>query len=163
MTSERGTLELNREGRSPGSATFSMEFEMVVAVPARGEAGRTNAGVSTTGGPVTPTRSTRAAAEGAKSPRVAATRPVPHEWGVASEGPPPQTSEGETMGIKDKVANAAAEVAGKAKKTIGRVADDPDLEARGAAEETVAKGKRIVEQVKDSAEQTATKIRKIAT
>ena len=67
------------------------------------------------------------------------------------------------MGIKDKVANAAAEVAGKAKKTIGRVADDPDLEARGAAEETVAKGKRIVEQVNDSAEQTATKIRKIAT
>jgi uncharacterized protein YjbJ (UPF0337 family) len=66
------------------------------------------------------------------------------------------------MGIKEKISHAADEVAGKAKKTVGKVTGDRDLEAQGAADETVAKGKRIVEQVKDSATQTAAKIKKIA-
>ena len=66
------------------------------------------------------------------------------------------------MGIKDKISNAADEVAGKAKKTVGKVTGDRDLEAQGAVDETVAKGKRIVEQVRDSAAQTVQKIKKIA-
>lgn len=66
------------------------------------------------------------------------------------------------MGIKDKISHAADEVAGKAKKTVGKVTGDRDLEAHGAADETVAKGKRIVEQVKDSAVHTVAKIKKIA-
>ena len=66
------------------------------------------------------------------------------------------------MGIGDKISNAAEEAAGKAKRTIGRVTGNRDLEAEGAADQTVAKGKKIVEKVKDSGARAVKKIKKIA-
>lgn len=81
---------------------------------------------------------------------------------MGPEGAASPDDEGDMMSIKDKISHAAEEVAGKAKKSVGKATGDRDLEAQGATDEAVAKGKRIVDQVKDSAVHTVAKIKKIA-
>ena len=65
------------------------------------------------------------------------------------------------MGIGDKISNAAEEAAGKAKETVGRVSGKRRLEAEGAVEQLAAKGKKVVEHVKDSATHAVEEIKKI--
>jgi uncharacterized protein YjbJ (UPF0337 family) len=54
-----------------------------------------------------------------------------------------------TMGFDDKVKNAAAEVAGKAKEWIGDKTDNEQLESAGKFDQASAKTKQAVEAVKD--------------
>ena len=53
------------------------------------------------------------------------------------------------MGIGDKIANKAQEVAGKVKEGIGDATDNERLQAEGAAEQASAKAKQAGEAVKD--------------
>jgi len=54
-----------------------------------------------------------------------------------------------TMGFEDKIKNAAAEVAGKAKEWVGDKTDNEQLEAEGKFDQASAKTKQAVEAVKD--------------
>ncbi|MFT0762288.1 CsbD family protein [Scrofimicrobium sp. R131] len=53
------------------------------------------------------------------------------------------------MTIKDKFEAEAEELKGKATEAIGRVTKDDEKIGKGEAEQLVAKGKKVAEQVKD--------------
>ena len=55
------------------------------------------------------------------------------------------------MGLKDKFSNAAEDVAGKVKETVGNVGGDKDLEAEGQGDQASAGVKKAGENVKDAA------------
>lgn len=54
------------------------------------------------------------------------------------------------MGFDDKVKNAAADVAGKAKEATGKVTDNERLEAEGKADQVGADAREAGENVKDA-------------
>ena len=54
------------------------------------------------------------------------------------------------MGFDDKVKNAAADVAGKAKEATGKVTDNERLEAEGKADQVGADARKAGENVKDA-------------
>ena len=53
------------------------------------------------------------------------------------------------MGIDDKIDNKAEEFGGKAKETVGRATDDPDLEAEGQVDQSKSHLKQAGEKIKD--------------
>ncbi|QHC67584.1 CsbD family protein [Rathayibacter oskolensis] len=53
------------------------------------------------------------------------------------------------MGADDKIRNAAENLVGKAKETVGKLTDNERLEAEGRADQTGAKAKKVGEDVKD--------------
>ena len=54
------------------------------------------------------------------------------------------------MGLDDKIKNAAEDIAGKAKETIGKVTNNERLEAEGKADQVKADTKKAGENVKDT-------------
>ncbi|OAN33428.1 CsbD family protein [Microbacterium sp. H83] len=54
------------------------------------------------------------------------------------------------MGLDDKIKNAAQDIAGKAKETVGKVTDNERLEAEGKADQAKADVKKASENVKDA-------------
>ncbi|KAA0961815.1 MULTISPECIES: CsbD family protein [Microbacterium] len=54
------------------------------------------------------------------------------------------------MGLDDKIKNAAQDLAGKAKETVGKVTDNEKLEAEGRADQAKANVKKAGENVKDA-------------
>ncbi|WP_341935871.1 CsbD family protein [Microbacterium sp. LWO14-1.2] len=54
------------------------------------------------------------------------------------------------MGLDDKIKNAAQDIAGKAKETVGKVTDNEKLEAEGKADQVKADAKKAGENVKDA-------------
>ncbi len=54
------------------------------------------------------------------------------------------------MGISDKAKNAAEDLVGKVKETVGEKTDDKSLQAEGKADQAKASGKSKVEDVKDA-------------
>ena len=54
------------------------------------------------------------------------------------------------MGLEDKIGNAAQDLGGKAKEAAGKATDNPDLEARGDADQASASAKKVGEDVKDA-------------
>jgi uncharacterized protein YjbJ (UPF0337 family) len=56
-----------------------------------------------------------------------------------------------TMGLDDKIKNAAEEAAGKVKEKTGEATGDRDLQAEGAGEQASANVKQAGEKVKDAA------------
>lgn len=53
------------------------------------------------------------------------------------------------MGADDKIRNAAENLVGKAKETVGKLTDNERLEAEGQADQTKAQAKKVGEDVKD--------------
>jgi len=53
------------------------------------------------------------------------------------------------MGLDDKIKNAAQDIAGKAKETIGDRKGDDSLRAEGQKDQTAASAKKTGEDVKD--------------
>ncbi|MWV50972.1 CsbD family protein [Rathayibacter sp. VKM Ac-2803] len=53
------------------------------------------------------------------------------------------------MGADDKIRNAAENLVGKAKETVGKLTDNERLEAEGQADQTKASAKKVGEDVKD--------------
>ena len=53
------------------------------------------------------------------------------------------------MSASDKIKNAAEELAGKAKETVGNVTNNDELVAEGKADQTKASAKKVGEDVKD--------------
>jgi uncharacterized protein YjbJ (UPF0337 family) len=58
--------------------------------------------------------------------------------------------EEDTMGLDDKISNAAEKVTGKAKEAAGRASDDERLEAEGRGDQSKADLKDAGEKVKDA-------------
>ncbi|MCM3779679.1 MULTISPECIES: CsbD family protein [Microbacterium] len=54
------------------------------------------------------------------------------------------------MGLDDKIKNAAQDIAGKAKETVGKLTDNDKLEAEGKADQVKADAKKAGENVKDA-------------
>ncbi|MFL2000038.1 CsbD family protein [Microbacterium sp. A1-JK] len=54
------------------------------------------------------------------------------------------------MGLDDKIKNAAEDIAGKAKETIGKATNNERLEAEGKADQVKADAKKAGEDVKDT-------------
>jgi uncharacterized protein YjbJ (UPF0337 family) len=54
------------------------------------------------------------------------------------------------MSAENKANNKMTEMKGKAKKTVGRVTDDRDLEAEGRVEQSEGSLKQAAEKVKDA-------------
>ncbi|MFG6446500.1 CsbD family protein [Microbacterium sp. P07] len=54
------------------------------------------------------------------------------------------------MGLDDKIRNAAEDIAGKAKETIGKATNNERLEAEGKADQVKADAKKAGEDVKDA-------------
>ena len=54
------------------------------------------------------------------------------------------------MGLDDKIKNAAQDIAGKAKETVGKLTDNDKLEAEGRADQVKADAKKAGENVKDA-------------
>lgn len=54
------------------------------------------------------------------------------------------------MGLADKAKNAAQDVAGKVKETVGDATNNEELEARGKADQAEASVKKTGEGVKDA-------------
>lgn len=54
------------------------------------------------------------------------------------------------MGLDDKIKNAAQDLAGKAKETVGKVTDNEKLEAEGKADQAKASVKKAGENAKDA-------------
>ncbi|PVW03263.1 CsbD family protein [Microbacterium sp. Gd 4-13] len=54
------------------------------------------------------------------------------------------------MGLDDKIKNAAEDIAGKAKETIGKATNNERLEAEGKADQVKADAKKASEDVKDT-------------
>jgi len=54
------------------------------------------------------------------------------------------------MGLDDKLENTADKAKGKAKEEYGDATDNPDLEAEGKADQSVADLKQAGEKVKDA-------------
>ena len=57
---------------------------------------------------------------------------------------------GTTMGMDDKISNAAEDLKGKAKEATGKVTDNERLEAEGEADQTKANLKQAGEKTKDA-------------
>ena len=53
------------------------------------------------------------------------------------------------MGLADKASNKAEELKGKGKEAIGRVSDDPELEAEGKTDQAKGNLKQAGEKIKD--------------
>ena len=53
------------------------------------------------------------------------------------------------MSAKDKIENAAQDLAGKAKEAVGKVTDDQKLQAEGKKDQAAASVKKTGEDVKD--------------
>jgi uncharacterized protein YjbJ (UPF0337 family) len=53
------------------------------------------------------------------------------------------------MSTGDKISNEAEELKGRAKETVGRATDDPDLEAEGRADRASGALKQAGEKIKD--------------
>ncbi len=58
--------------------------------------------------------------------------------------------EGEAMGLGDKIGNAAQDLSGKAKESVGKATDNDSLTAEGKADQTSADLKQAGEKVKDA-------------
>lgn len=54
------------------------------------------------------------------------------------------------MGTDDKIRHKVDEIAGKVKEGVGKMTDNPDLEAEGEREQTKADLGKATEQVKDA-------------
>ncbi|MEJ6489710.1 CsbD family protein [Leucobacter sp. USCH14] len=54
------------------------------------------------------------------------------------------------MGLDDKIKNAAENLAGKAKETVGKATDNEKLEAEGRADQAKADLKQAAEKGKDA-------------
>ncbi|CAD6003248.1 CsbD family protein [Agreia sp. COWG] len=54
------------------------------------------------------------------------------------------------MGLDDKIKNAGADIAGKAKEAAGKVTGNEQLEAEGKADQVGADAKKAGENVKDA-------------
>ncbi|MBT9608000.1 CsbD family protein [Microbacterium sp.] len=54
------------------------------------------------------------------------------------------------MGLDDKIKNAAQDIVGKAKETIGNATDNDKLAAEGKADQVTADAKKAGENVKDA-------------
>ncbi len=54
------------------------------------------------------------------------------------------------MGLDDKIKNAAQDIVGKAKETIGNATDNDKLVAEGKSEQAKADAKKAGENVKDA-------------
>ena len=55
-----------------------------------------------------------------------------------------------TVGLDDKIQNAAEKLGGKGKEAAGEAKDDPGLKAEGQADQTKADLKQAGEKVKDA-------------
>jgi uncharacterized protein YjbJ (UPF0337 family) len=55
-----------------------------------------------------------------------------------------------TVGLDDKIENAAEKLGGKGKEAAGRASDDPGLTAEGQADQSKADLKQAGEKVKDA-------------
>lgn len=55
------------------------------------------------------------------------------------------------MGLKDKISNAAEDVAGKAKEAVGKGTDDREMQAEGQGDQASAGVKKAGENLKDAA------------
>ncbi len=58
------------------------------------------------------------------------------------------------MSLEDKAKAAAASVEGKAKEVVGKITDNPELEAEGKAKQAEANVRQSVEDVKDTVKKT---------
>jgi len=54
------------------------------------------------------------------------------------------------MGVDDKIKHAVDEAKGKVKEGVGRMTDNPDLEAEGQVDQTKADVGQATENVKDA-------------
>ncbi|GAA1968918.1 CsbD family protein [Microbacterium deminutum] len=54
------------------------------------------------------------------------------------------------MGVDDKIKNAAEDLTGKAKETVGKATDNERLEAEGDMDQAKASAKKVGEDVKDT-------------
>lgn len=55
----------------------------------------------------------------------------------------------DTMGLGDKISNAAEDMGGKAKEAAGKATDNDRLKAEGQADQVKADAKKVGEDVKD--------------
>jgi uncharacterized protein YjbJ (UPF0337 family) len=62
---------------------------------------------------------------------------------------PAETKGGTTMGLGDKISNAAEDMGGKAKEAAGKATDNERLEAEGQKDQVKADAKKIGEDIKD--------------
>jgi uncharacterized protein YjbJ (UPF0337 family) len=53
------------------------------------------------------------------------------------------------MGLDDKIENKAEELKGEGKEVVGKVTDDPELEAEGHADQVKGNLKQVGEKIKD--------------
>jgi uncharacterized protein YjbJ (UPF0337 family) len=60
------------------------------------------------------------------------------------------SNEGEAMSATDKIKNAAEDLTGKIKETVGKGTDDPNLEAEGKGDQVSSDFKSAGENVKDA-------------
>jgi uncharacterized protein YjbJ (UPF0337 family) len=67
----------------------------------------------------------------------------------AGNGADSACSEEVTMGLDDKIKNAAQDIAGKAKEAIGDRKGDDSLKAEGQKDQAGASAKKVGEDVKD--------------
>jgi uncharacterized protein YjbJ (UPF0337 family) len=67
----------------------------------------------------------------------------------AGKGADSAVSEEVTMGLDDKIKNAAQDIAGKAKEAIGDRKGDDSLKAEGQKDQAGASAKKVGEDVKD--------------
>jgi uncharacterized protein YjbJ (UPF0337 family) len=72
----------------------------------------------------------------------------PEAYG-AGKGADSAVSEEVTMGLDDKIKNAAQDIAGKAKEAIGDRKGDDSLKAEGQKDQAGASAKKVGEDVKD--------------
>jgi uncharacterized protein YjbJ (UPF0337 family) len=72
----------------------------------------------------------------------------PEAYG-AGKGADSVSSEEVTMGLDDKIKNAAQDIAGKAKEAVGDRKGDDSLKAEGQKDQAGASAKKVGEDVKD--------------
>jgi uncharacterized protein YjbJ (UPF0337 family) len=61
-----------------------------------------------------------------------------------------RTTEGSTMGAKDKIRNKVDKLGGKAKETVGKVTGDRSTEHEGRTDQTKSNLKDAGEKIKDA-------------
>lgn len=62
---------------------------------------------------------------------------------------------GNAMGVRDKIENAAAGIAGKAKEVTAKVTGERDRQAEGMVDQAKSHAKKAGESVKDAADDIA--------
>jgi uncharacterized protein YjbJ (UPF0337 family) len=62
------------------------------------------------------------------------------------------------MSALDKAKNAAEDLGGKAKETVGKATDDKSLQAEGAVDQAIAHAKDVGEKVEDTIKDVAEKV-----